>query len=274
MRYEARIRAVAEGDDAVVRVSDASLAVEHADAVTLYFVAATNFVSHVDVSGDEAARVAGYLGKLGARGFPEVRADAVADHAALFSRASLTLPSSPSSLHPTNVRVRRAQVAPDPQMAALAYSFGRYVLISSSRQGTQPSNLQGIWCGEMNPSWDCKYTTNINLQMNYWAADSANLTELSDPLVQLIEELTIQGADVAREHYGAGGWVMHQNTDLWRVAAPMDGPTWGTFTTGGAWLVTHLWERYLYTRDMAFLEKVYPVMKGCVRFFLDFLIEQ
>jgi alpha-L-fucosidase 2 len=125
----------------------------------------------------------------------------------------------------------------------------------------------------MNPSWDSKYTTNINTEMNYWGVESANLSELSEPLFTMIKELTDQGSQVAKEHYGASGWVFHQNTDLWRVAAPMDGPTWGTFTVGGAWLVTHMWEHYLYTKDEAFLKEMYPVLKGSVDFFMDFLVE-
>ncbi len=120
--------------------------------------------------------------------------------------------------------------------------------------------------------WDSKYTTNINTEMNYWPAEVANLPETAEPLFRMIRELADQGASVAREHYGAGGWVFHQNTDLWRVAAPMDGPSWGGFTTGGAWLCTHLWEHYLFTGDKAFLREYYPVMKGAVEFFLDFLV--
>jgi alpha-L-fucosidase 2 len=158
-------------------------------------------------------------------------------------------------------------------MAALAYNFGRYLLISSSRPGTQPANLQGIWNDNQNPMWDSKYTTNINTEMNYWPAETGNLSDCTEPLITMVKELTDQGRKVAREHYGADGWVFHQNTDLWRVAAPMDGPTWGTFTVGGAWLTTHLWEHYLYTLDREYLKEVYPVMKGSVDFFMDFLVE-
>ncbi|RLE00092.1 MAG: glycoside hydrolase family 95 protein, partial [Candidatus Aminicenantes bacterium] len=139
--------------------------------------------------------------------------------------------------------------------------------------GTQPANLQGIWNEDMNPAWDSKYTTNINTEMNYWPAEVGNLSECAEPLFQMIEELADQGRDVAREHYGARGWVFHQNTDIWRVAAPMDGPDWGTFTTGGAWLCTHLWEHYLFTEDKEFLAHYYPIMKENVIFFLDFLVE-
>jgi alpha-L-fucosidase 2 len=124
----------------------------------------------------------------------------------------------------------------------------------------------------MNPMWDSKYTTNINTEMNYWPAEVAGLSECADPLFRMIRELTDQGADVAREHYGARGWVHHQNTDLWRVAAPMDGPNWGGFATGGAWLATHLWEHYRFTGDKAFLAEYYPVMKGSAEFLLDLLV--
>ncbi len=125
----------------------------------------------------------------------------------------------------------------------------------------------------MNPSWDSKYTTNINTEMNYWPAEVSNLSECAEPLFQMISELTDQGTEVAREHYGKKGWVFHQNTDQWRVAAPMDGTQWGTFTTGGTWLCTHIWEHYLYSGDIEFLKKYYPVMKGNIEFFLDFLTE-
>jgi alpha-L-fucosidase 2 len=145
-------------------------------------------------------------------------------------------------------------------------------MIASSRPGTQAANLQGIWNNDTNPAWDAKYTTNINTQMNYWPVESGNLSECAEPLTQLIKDITDQGAQVAKEHYGAGGWVLHQNTDIWRVAAPMDGPTWGTFTVGGAWLCTHLWEHYQFTKNKAYLKDVYPLIEGSVRFFMDFLV--
>jgi len=161
----------------------------------------------------------------------------------------------------------------DPSLASLCYNFARYILIGSSRPGTQPANLQGIWNNDMNPSWDSKYTTNINTEMNYWPAETGNLSELVEPLYTMVKELTDQGAQVAREHYGAGGWVFHQNTDLWRVAAPMDGPCWGTFTVGGAWLTNQLFDHYLFNREAEYLKEFYPVLKGAVQFFLDFLID-
>jgi alpha-L-fucosidase 2 len=274
LRYEARIKAVPEGGTMQLdNVTQTVLGIKNADAVTLYFVAATNFVTYKDVSADEHARVAEMLANLEGQNYTDIERKAVADYSNYFDRVSLTLPTTSNSFLPTDERMEKIQIAPDPQLASLCYNFGRYILISTSRPGTQPTNLQGIWNKDMNPSWDSKYTTNINLEMNYWAVESANLSELAEPLVKMVKELTDQGAQVAKEHYGAGGWVFHQNTDLWRVAAPMDGPTWGTFTTGGAWLTTHLWEHYLYTQDAEFLKKVYPVLKGSVEFFMDFLVE-
>jgi alpha-L-fucosidase 2 len=269
--YEGRARFENQGGQ--LSRDDSRIKVENADAVTIFYVAATNFVNYKDVSADQAQRVRDYFKTLGDKKYEAVRKDAIEAHQVLFNRVELDLTETPSSFLPTNERLTSIQSKPDPQMAALSYQFGRYLLIASSRPGTQPTNLQGIWNDYPNPMWDSKYTTNINTEMNYWAVESGNLSELSEPLFTMIEELTDQGTEVAREHYGADGWVFHQNTDLWRVAAPMDGPTWGTFTVGGAWLTTHMWEHYLYTQDRDFLEQVYPILKGSVDFFVDFLVE-
>jgi alpha-L-fucosidase 2 len=269
LRFEARLKVKADGGSTTIERT--RIKVENANSVTLYFVAATNFVNYEDVSGDEKQKVRDDLNLLNRKNYASVKEAAINDYRQFFDRVKLDLPITEDSYLPTDIRMKKA--SPDPQMAALTYQFGRYLLISSSRVGTQPANLQGIWNKDMNPSWDSKYTTNINTEMNYWGVESANLSELSEPLFTMIKELTDQGSQVAKEHYGASGWVFHQNTDLWRVAAPMDGPTWGTFTVGGAWLVTHMWEHYLYTKDEAFLKEIYPVIKGSVDFFMDFLVE-
>ncbi|HVZ97244.1 MAG TPA: glycoside hydrolase N-terminal domain-containing protein [Chitinophagaceae bacterium] len=271
LRYEARLKAVAEGGR--ISVNDADLIVENADAVTLYFVDATNFVNYKDVSGDYQGKVQNYLKNIESKTYNGIKDAAVKDYQSLFDRVSLTLPATGNSFLPTDERIKLFSKESDPQLASLSYQFGRYVLISSSRPGTQPANLQGIWNNNMNPPWDSKYTTNINTEMNYWPVESGNLSELAKPLIQMVKDLTDQGSEVAKEHYGARGWVCHQNTDIWRVAAPMDGPTWGTFTVGGAWLTTQLWEHYSFTLDTAYLRDVYPVMKGAVQFFMDFLVE-
>lgn len=270
MRYEARIKAVAEGGNIIT--DDVNLIIENANSVTLYFAAATNFMNYKDVSADQHQRVDNYFKGIENKNYNSIFSAAVADHKKYFSRVSLQLSNSANSFLPTTERVKKIQAEPDPSMAALSYQFGRYLMIGSSRPGTQPANLQGIWNDNMNPMWDSKYTTNINTEMNYWPVESGNLSECAEPLIKMIRELTDQGTQVAKEHYGARGWVFHQNTDIWRVAAPMDGPTWGTFTVGGAWLCTHIWEHYQYTMDKGFLTETYPLIEGSVQFFMDFLV--
>lgn len=269
LKYEARIKAVPEGG--TMKTDGVDLVIENANAVTLYFAAATNFVNYKDVSANQHQRVEDYLKKIEGKSYTAILEAALADYKHYFDRVSLQLPITENSFLPLPERIQKIQTSPDPSLSALSYNFGRYLMIASSRPGTEPANLQGIWNDDMNPSWDSKYTTNINTQMNYWPVESSNLSECAEPLVRFIKELTDQGTQVAWEHYGARGWVFHQNTDLWRVAAPMDGPTWGTFTVGGAWLCTHLWEHYQYTMDAAFLKEAYPLMKGSVQFFMDFL---
>ena len=270
LKYEGRQKVSAEGG--TVGTKGVDLVVKNANSVTLVFVAATNFVNYHDVSADEHQRVEQYLKKLEGKPYETLKTAATSDYGKLYGRASLSLPTTKISSLPTDQRKLKSQTEPDPSLAALAYNFGRYILISSSRTGTQPANLQGIWNNNMNPMWDSKYTTNINTEMNYWPAESANLGDLTEPLFKMIKELTDQGAQVAKEHYGAKGWVFHQNTDIWRVAAPMDGPNWGTFTVGGAWLCTHMWEHYEYTKDKEFLKQSFPILEGSVLFFLDFLV--
>jgi alpha-L-fucosidase 2 len=270
LRYETRLKALPEGGS--LRLDWDELSVTGADAVTLLIAAATNFVNYKDVSGDPRARVEAALSASSSKAYGILKASHIEEHRRFFRRVAMTLPATPNSLLPTDERLKNFDGTNDPALGALVFQFGRYLLISSSRPGTQPANLQGIWNKDMNPMWDSKYTTNINTEMNYWPAEVGNLAECAEPLFRMIRELTDQGSQVARENYNAGGWVFHQNTDIWRVAAPMDGPSWGTFTTGGAWLATHLWEHYLFTGDKAFLAEYYPVLKGSAEFFLDFLV--
>lgn len=271
VEFHARVKAITKGG--TVRVEDDDLIVTNADAVTLLIAAATNFVNYKDLSGNPEVRVKKCLDEVSARSYEQVRRDHVAEHRRLFRRVSLALGKAELSDLPTDERLKKYAKEEDPQLEALFFQFGRYLLISSSRPGTQPANLQGIWNENMNPSWDSKYTTNINLEMNYWPPEVTNLSECAEPLFRLIEELVKPGSRVAKRHYGARGWVFHQNTDIWRAAAPMDGPSWGTFSTGGAWLCTHLWEHYLFNRDRKFLKKAYPIMRGSAQFFLDTLVE-
>ena len=269
--YEGRVRVLNEGGKR--EITPQGVSVEAADAVTLIIAAATNFKSYNDLSGDPATRVQAYLQKVSDKTWDRLRSDHITEHQRLFRRVELKLTTTKTSALPTNERLTGYDPQKDPALAALLFQYGRYLLIGSSRPGCQPANLQGIWNGDMNPSWESKFTTNINLQMNYWPAEAGALPECVDPLVQMVKDLAVTGSKVARVHYGAGGWVFHQNTDQWRHAAPMDGATWGTFSVGGAWLCTHLWEHYLFTGDETYLRDIYPLLKGSAQFFLDTLVE-
>ncbi len=272
LKYEAKLKAVCE--DGTMRIDGDYLEVKNATAVTIYLAAATNFVNYKDVTADEHARVENYFKGFQNKSYDDIRSSQVVDYQKYFNRLTLRLLATAQSYLPTDQRLKDNVTVADPALSALAYQFGRFVLITSSLPGTQAANLQGIWNEDSDPMWDSKYTTNINLQMNYWPVESANLSECADPLYDLVKEVSDQGAQVAKENYGCRGWVFHQNTDLWRAAAPMDGPTWGTFTTAGAWLCNQLWQQYLFTKDNDYLKKIYPLIKGASEFFMDFLIKQ
>jgi alpha-L-fucosidase 2 len=272
LKYVGRVTASAAGGKVEVRGND--LFVSDADAATLVFAAATSFVNYHDVSADPEARVNRYFERIRKKSYERIRQDHIAEHQRLFRRLSIDLGTTAASYLPTNERVKNFSTDSDPQLAALYYQFGRYLMISSSRPGSTPSNLQGKWNQDSNPWWDSKYTTNINLQMNYWIAEPANLAECVEPLTAMVTQIAGgPGARVAREHYNADGWVLHQNTDLWLASAPMDGPSWGTFSTGGAWLCTNLWDHYMFGGDEKYLRSIYPVLKGSVEFFLGTLVE-
>jgi alpha-L-fucosidase 2 len=273
LRYEGRVRARVRGGTA--EVDYRTLRVQNADEAVLLFAAATSFVDYKDVSADPARRVEAALSAAGSRPWALMRADHVREHRSWFHRVELTLGAGPGleATLPTDERVRRFADHPDPSLAALYYQFGRYLLIASSRPGTQPANLQGIWNEDSNPWWDSKYTININLPMNYWPAETGNLQEMVEPLERFAGEVAEAGAATAREHWGARGWVLHQNTDLWRATTPMDGPSWGAWPVGGAWIMTNLYEHYRFSRDEGYLERIYPLLRGQAQFLLDILVE-
>ncbi len=238
----------------------------------LLIAAATSYRSYKDVSGNPS--VIATLEKAARKSFATLRAEHVREHQRLFHRVKLDLGKTAAADLPTDQRPAQFLQGLDPQLAALYFQYGRYLLISSSRPGTQPANLQGIWNNSMTPPWESKYTININTEMNYWPAETTNLSECHEPLLRMVTELVENGARTARVQYGARGWVCHHNTDLWRQTAPIDGPLWGFWPTGGAWLCTHLWNHYEYTGDKQFLARVYPVMKGAAQFFLDTLVPE
>ncbi len=254
--------------------SSDAVAVRGADAVTLLIAAATSYTSFDNVTGDPAARVASTLGRASDKSIDALRAAHVRDYRQLFDRVTFDLGRSPSASLPTEERIQKYASGGDESLAGLYFQYARYLLIASSRPGSQPANLQGIWNESMSPPWGSKYTLNINTEMNYWPALSANLEETMEPLTALVKDLSVTGARTAREMYGAGGWVVHHNTDLWRATAPIDGPQWGLWPTGGAWLAMALWDRYEYTRDNAYLRTIYPLLKGSAQFFLETLVEE
>jgi alpha-L-fucosidase 2 len=214
------------------------------------------------------------------RNYSELLANHMADHRRLFRRVSLELGTAPSETRPTDQRIVRYAEDRDPALVALTFQFGRYLLIASSRPGTQPANLQGIWSHEMRPPWSANWTLNINSQMNYWPAEVTNLSECHEPMLRFISELAVNGRETARINYSARGWVAHHNADLWRQSAPAGDygvrgiPTWANWPMGGVWHCMDLWEHYAFTRDKRFLrEAAYPVMKGAAEFCLDWLVE-
>ena len=271
LTFRARARVIAEGGS--TSPDGATIVVRKADAVTILIAAATSYRNFRDVSGDPEAITGRQIASASARTFDAIREAHVAEHRRLFRRVTLDLGTSPSAALPTDERIKGYAEGHDPQLAALYFQFGRYLLISSSRPGSQPANLQGDWNDQMKPPWESKYTININAEMNYWPAESTNLSELVEPLTGMVMDLADAGSRTARVQYGARGWVAHHNTDLWRATAPVDGPASGMWPTGGAWLCQHLWEHYLYTQDAAYLARVYPALKGASEFFLDTLVE-
>ena len=270
LRFEVRVRAVTSGGTRTVN-GDA-VVVHGADAVTLLIAAATSYRTHEDVSADAAARVAAALDPASSKSIETLRAAHIRDYQELFNRVTIDLGSSKRV--PTDERVAGFGEGDDPGLAALYFQYGRYLLIASSRTGSQPANLQGLWNESMSPPWGSKYTININTEMNYWPALSTNLAETMDPLTAMVSDLSVTGARTAREMYGAGGWVAHHNTDLWRATGPIDGPQYGMWPTGGAWLTLALWDRYEYTGDRGYLQRIYPLLKGAAHFFLDTLVEE
>jgi alpha-L-fucosidase 2 len=271
LKFESRVRIVARGGTRSAE-GDA-MTVRGADAVTLLIAAATSFRRYDDVGGDPAAAVASVLRRAGGKTVDALRAAHVRDYRPLFERVTLDLGPSSRAAVPVDERVAAFASGGDEALAALYFQYARYLLIASSRPGSQPANLQGIWNESLNPPWGSKYTININTQMNYWPALSANLEETMDPLTAMVQDLAVTGARTARDMYGAGGWMAHHNTDLWRATAPIDGPQWGLWPTGGAWLAVALWERYEHNGDPAYLRTIYPLLKGSAQFFLDTLVE-
>ena len=269
LKAECRIKVEADGK---VGMKVQSWTVSNATTATLYITAATTFVNYHDISGNPVKKNSETLDGLQGKSYKQLLAAHIKKYQEQYNRVQLTLPKSENSTLETDKRVAAFEKdASDLDLVALMMQYGRYLLISSSQPGGQAANLQGVWNDKMNAPWDSKYTININAEMNYWPALVGNLAETQQPLFSMVRDLSQTGAKTAQEMYGCRGWVAHHNTDLWRVAGPIDGTTWGMFPTGGAWLTTHLWQHYLFTGDKQFLEQYYPVMKGAADFLIDYL---
>jgi alpha-L-fucosidase 2 len=256
-----------------ITAGENALMIEGADEVTILIDLATSFVNYRDVTGDPVASLQERGSRRSALSFAEIRSRHIADYAALFSRVELQLQGRSSLDSSTDRELAGADVTANPSLMALYYQVGRYLLISASRPGSQPANLQGIWNESLWPWWGSKWTANINLEMNYWPAETGALPECLEPFYALLDDLRVTGAEVARVHYGCNGFVFHHNADLWRAAAPVDG-SWGLWPVGGAWLALQTWEHYAFSLDTEFLRKTaYPALKESAEFMLSFLIE-
>ena len=270
VKFQGRIAVTATGGRAVSR--DGIITVTGADEAVLYVNIATNFVSYNDISGDEERRCVETLHAAMSHDYEADKAAHVGYYKNLIGRSTLYLGPDRYKGLTTEERVASFGKNDDAWLVATFYTFGRYLLISSSQPGGQAANLQGIWNDKLLPSWDSKYTCNINLEMNYWPADVTNLMEMNEPLWSLIRDVSTTGAKTASTMYGAGGWVLHHNTDIWRITGPVDHATSGLWMTGGAWLSHHLWDHYLFTGDKRFLSQYYPIMKGAAAFLDDILV--
>ncbi len=269
LKAECRIKVESDGK---LQRGVHSLGVSKATTATLYITAATNFVNYNDISGNPVKRNNVTLDALQGKTYKQLLNNHLKKYQEQYNRVSLVFHRKSYDALPTDQRLASFDGS-DLDMVSLMMQYGRYLLISSSQPGGQPANLQGVWNDKKNAPWDSKYTININAEMNYWPALVGNLAETQQPFFSMVRDLSVTGAKTAQEMYGCRGWVAHHNTDLWRIAGPVDGTTWGMFPTGGAWLTTHIWQHYLYTGDKQFLEEYYPVMKGAADFLLDYMQE-
>jgi len=272
VKFDARAQIINKGGDTAIK--DGKIKVTKADEVVILISIATNFTNYKTLDTDESKKSSTALQAAASKPYKKLLHEHITAYQKYFNRVQFNLGTSAAAKLPTDERIKNFAANYDPQLISLYYQFGRYLLISSSQPGGQPANLQGIWNGSTHPAWDSKYTININTEMNYWPAEKCNLSEMHDPLIELIKDLSVQGAETAKVMYKSGGWVAHHNTDIWRITGVVDFANAGQWPMGGAWLCQHLWEKYLYTGDVKYLESVYPVLKSACKFYQDFLIEE
>ena len=271
----ARILPVGKGS--TISTDENALRVNQADEVYILITSGTNFVNYLDISAHADSVCTARMQKLSPftthpteQKYSKMKAAHSKRYAEYFDRVQLRLGINRRALLPTDKRIREFKENDDPQLVELYFQFGRYLLISSSQPGGQAANLQGIWNKDPMAPWDGKYTSNINLEMNYWPAEVTNLTELHEPMLRLINEAADKGRETAAM-YGCRGWALHHNTDVWRSTGAVDGPAYGIWPTCNAWLCQHIFEHYLYTGDINFLASSWPILRDASKFFVDFL---
>jgi alpha-L-fucosidase 2 len=269
LSYEGRLLVIPEGGTITTVFTDnqPQIKVSGANSVTLVFTAATSFNRYNDISGDPVKRNDAVMEKVKTRTWDRMLKDHVADFSSLFNRVGLSLSDTDRSEVPTDKRFMDFAGGTDPNFAALFFQYGRYLMISCSRSGGQPSNLQGIWNRDMNPAWNGGYTTNINFEMNYWPSDLTNLSECREPQLSTIRDMHETGSETARLNFGADGWLFNCNADIWLNSAPIYGAYWGGWHTAAAWFCDDVWDHYLYTRDTGFLKKNYYLIRDAALFF-------
>jgi len=271
MKYAARVRILRQ--HGTLNVSGAALQVRNADSAIILITAATDYMGFAGRRTSDPVRASlNDIASAAKKSYAALLAAHTRDYQHYYNRVALSLGNSNHESKPTAERLRTA--ASDPGLAALYFQYGRYLLISSSRPGGLPANLQGLWADTLDTPWNGDYHLNVNVQMNYWPAEVTNLSELHQPLFALIASLRKPGERTAKLYYNAGGWVAHVITNIWGFTAPGEGASWGSTTTGSAWLCQHLWDHYLFTRDRDFLARAYPILRGSAQFYSDFLIEE
>jgi alpha-L-fucosidase 2 len=271
VKFDSRSRVKIVGGKIIT--TDSTLQISGATSATIYISIATNFVDYQTLTADASKKSEAYLLAAEKKNFEKLIAANILYHQKYFNRVKLDLGSSKALELPTDERLSAFAKGYDPGLVSLYFQFGRYLLISGSTPNGQSANLQGVWNDRMDAPWDSKYTININAQMNYWPAEMTNLSELHQPFLQMVKDMSETGKETARVMYGARGWVAHHNTDIWRITGPVDAIYWGMWPMGGAWTSRHLWEKYEYSGDKKYLAKVYPILKGASEFFTDFLVE-
>ena len=269
VEFYTKVKPVISGGE--VEATGKELGIKNSDEVTIYITIGTNFKNYKDLSDNAEKNAKADLDAVLTKSYGGVRRAHIKEYKNYFDRVSLDLGKTDAINKTTDQRIADFANVNDPQLVALYFQFGRYLLISSSRPGTQPANLQGIWNNQLSPPWDSKYTININTEMNYWPAEVTALPEMHQPLFRMIKDLSETGKEAAQQMYGAKGWVTHHNTDIWRFTGPVDGPLYGMWPMGGAWLSQHLWQHYLFTGDKEFLKEYYPILKGVANFYSDVL---